>query len=554
MDLERDIIAIDRKSPAATNRYIYYPDRLVRMPTPDPNRGLIGNIWNAGNALLNEPIFRGVIQSVVTEYTRECRSRGVMDESVGHFLKRRFGASIADNIASAFFHGIYAGDIYKLSMATLLPGLWYMETRDVENKGGVVLEAAELFFRGHQLRGLEDMRYLNLARQTLNEEDEVKFQMMLHQTKPWVAYTFVKGTGQLTDALVNALKANSNVTIQTDSKVQSLTFDKANNKVSVLQEGRDETEDFDYIASSVSPKQLGRLIQARPNKSTQIAVPTMPTLYDSPNQLKAVNTMVVNLYYKSPSLPIPSGFGYLIPRTLPMDQNPERALGVLFASEASGPKGDKVMSEPTLSSEYLSKLMREMRDASGKAQSTYEPDKSKVAAESLNEQLKILPEQPTFETIQIGQDTASGTKLAVILGGHWWEGWSESDMPSEEDGIRMAKSVIARHLNVTEEPLVAKARLQKDCIPQYQVGYRDHMGKIHRELLQAFDGRLKVMGTWWQGGVGVNDCIKAAQETSMRIRLGANDETGLERFTQPPKFVLIDKRSKRMVMDPMQKT
>lgn len=521
------------------------------MPSPDPNRGLLSNIWNAGNALLNEPIFRGVIQSVVTEYTRECRSRDVKDESVGHFLKRRFGASIADNIASAFFHGIYAGDIYKLSMATLLPGLWYMETRDVENKGGVVLEAAELFFRGHNLNNLEEVRFLNQHRQSLGVEDGLQFEAFVRHTKNWVAYTFVKGTGQLTDALVNALKANPNVTIQTSTTLQSLSFDKSRNKASVGQEGKDGVEEFDYVASSLSPATLGQLISAQPKGSSQVAVPEMPTLYDSPKKLKAVNAMVVNLYYESPSLPIPPGFGYLIPRTLPLEQNPERALGVLFASEASGPKGQaatvemKVFEEDekSLASRTDEVIARLKKETSGQV----------TLARAL-EELSISEKDLPTKKIQIGQDTATGTKLAVILGGHWWDGWSESDMPSEEDGIRMAKSVIARHLKVTEEPLVAKARLQKDCIPQYQVGYRDHMGKIHRELLGAFDGRLKVMGTWWQGGVGVNDCMKAAQETSLRIRRGENDNTGLERYTQPPKFVLIDRRSKQMVMDPLQKS
>lgn len=44
--------------------------------------------------------------------------------------------------------------------------------------------------------------------------------------------------------------------------------------------------------------------------------------------------MVVNLYYRSTAILPEQGFGYLIPRSIPFAQNPERALGVVFDSDA----------------------------------------------------------------------------------------------------------------------------------------------------------------------------------------------------------------------------
>lgn len=41
--------------------------------------------------------------------------------------------------------------------------------------------------------------------------------------------------------------------------------------------------------------------------------------------------MAVNIWYPEPNL-IPPGIGYLIPRSCPPDENPERALGVMFDS------------------------------------------------------------------------------------------------------------------------------------------------------------------------------------------------------------------------------
>jgi protoporphyrinogen/coproporphyrinogen III oxidase len=44
--------------------------------------------------------------------------------------------------------------------------------------------------------------------------------------------------------------------------------------------------------------------------------------------------MVVNLYYTNPSILSVRGFGYLIPQSIPWEQNPECALGVVFDSDA----------------------------------------------------------------------------------------------------------------------------------------------------------------------------------------------------------------------------
>jgi protoporphyrinogen/coproporphyrinogen III oxidase len=153
--------------------------------------------------------------------------------------------------------------------------------------------------------------------------------------------------------------------------------------------------------------------------------------------------MVVNLYYNEPHLIPHRGFGYLIPRSVSYDQNPERGLGVIFGSETS-----------------------------------------------------------------LGQDTAPGTKLTVMMGGHWWDGWAESDLPSTEDGIRMARSLLKRHLGIEAEPAVARARLQRDAIPQFTVGHLTRMASLSRAVRDDFDRRLTLAGNWYSmHGVGVNDCI-----------------------------------------------
>ena len=160
--------------------------------------------------------------------------------------------------------------------------------------------------------------------------------------------------------------------------------------------------------------------------------------------------MTVNLYFDSPNLLPVEGFGYLIPQSIPFEQNPERALGVIFDNSA----------------------------------------------------IK-------------GQDSAPGTKLTVMMGGHWWNGFE--GYPDEEEGLAMARTVIARHLGIKDTPVAHHVNLSKDCIPQYTLGYEDRLKSFASTLQDEFKGRLRVVGNQFNG-VGVNDCITGAWNVARGLR------------------------------------
>lgn len=195
--------------------------------------------------------------------------------------------------------------------------------------------------------------------------------------------------------------------------------------------------------------------------------------------------MVINLYYTSPNILPAHGFGYLIPRSIPYDQNPECALGVVFDSDAV-----------------------------------------------------------------VGQDTAPGTKITVMMGGHWWDG--AETYPTNDEGAAMAKAVLKRHLGITDEPEAVLVNLQKNCIPQYTVGHEERMKGAHDDLMKSFGGRLAVAGNSYTG-VGVNDCVRAARDVAVRMRdtvvLGGGlAVTGLEHFWQERKYVPVDRPPKRRLI------
>lgn len=207
-------------------------------------------------------------------------------------------------------------------------------------------------------------------------------------------------------------------------------------------------ESFTHVVSTISGKALYSIVRSASSISMLAQTP-------------AVTVMVVNLYFSNPSLLPARGFGYLLPRSLPFEQNPERALGVVFDSDAS-----------------------------------------------------------------IGQDEIPGTKVTVMLGGHWWDGWVA--YPDEEMGASMAKAILKRHLGICEEPQAINVGLQKDCIPQYTVGHDCRMARAN-DALKKFNGRLRVAGSSYTG-VGLNDCVRSARNVVRGLVEGRNQHTGLESF------------------------
>ena len=174
-----------------------------------------------------------------------------------------------------------------------------------------------------------------------------------------------------------------------------------------------------------------------------------------------VDVMTVNLFYSNPTLLPVRGFGYLIPRSVPLHQNPVLGLGVLFDSETTH-----------------------------------------------------------------GQDTVPGTKLTVMLGGHWWSKW-KGQPPPETEGVSIAKRMLQNHIGIEARPAATLVSLHRGCIPQFSLHHCERAIACHRNLSEYYRGSLRVAGGY--SGVGVNDCIRSAYETVQGLVSGKG-LTGLEGF------------------------
>lgn len=181
----------------------------------------------------------------------------------------------------------------------------------------------------------------------------------------------------------------------------------------------------------------------------------------------SVTVAVVNLAFPSSfSLPI-RGFGYLIPRSVPLSQNPYRALGVVFDSD--------------------------MFSAPGKPQGMLEP-----------------------------------VRLTVMMGGHYWRPGATA-IPSEVELLQRALETLSMHglVPADVQPIASRVNVQRDCIPQYQVGHPARMRQLHRALLERYDGKLGVVGSSYNG-VGVNDCVKSSWAQARAVQAMEGRSTGLD--------------------------
>ena len=132
-------------------------------------------------------------------------------------------------------------------------------------------------------------------------------------------------------------------------------------------------------------------------------------------------------------------------------------------------------------------------------------------------------------------DGSSGSKLTVMLGGHYWDGRRVEDLPTPEEGRLMAERILERHLKITEKPDKVMATLQRDCIPQYTVGHEQRLKGLHQSIKTRFGRKLSVAGAWI-GGVGVNDCVAHGNWAAVMLEQGF---TGLEVVLEPKQWARV---------------
>ncbi|KAK0667200.1 hypothetical protein QBC41DRAFT_324481 [Cercophora samala] len=459
-------------------KYIYYPDHLVQLP----NGGM--SVFQAWRTLTKEPLFKGLVPSLLRfGWTRfwhffrrpvkypNADDTSKMEVSVGEHFQRLFGRrDLVDNILSAVMHGIYGGDVWKLS-AQRTP-FW-----DVLKDGKYPKVP-----HSHTWIDVSDAELMNWLREHAAGE-------LAEEHLETSAHWFRSGLNELTDALVETLKSHRNVTIRMGARVTSMTYAARADRVAIRTSKQPTGVTYDKVVSTLFSKTLADICGPG----------TLPSL----EKETATTIRVVNLWYPQPGLNHPNkGFGYLIPQTVPFEENPYFVLGVMFDSDR----------------EWI-------------------PN----------------PRDPSGYTNR-GLDTIRGTKLTVMMGGHYWDHLRPDAIPGDAAAIEMAKKAVAKHMgwpSSVNDTAVASTKLCKDCIPQQMVGHRERMKAAHEELLKAFKGRVAVAGGSYQTP-GVLPSIRAALDVARQLRGSFHfkdtaraledkaltvGDTGLWRFAAPTRYM-----------------
>ncbi|KAI1465719.1 Protoporphyrinogen oxidase [Daldinia caldariorum] len=412
-------------------RYIYYPDHLVKLP--DPSRKSILEILRS---YLTEPIWDGALKSAFnaalaamnTPPDSDSRSSLLeQDESVGESLGRLFKDDRhINNIISAIAHGIYGGDVYKLSVKHTIFEPWWRSTILPSNHDNIYLELKELVLE------------LGMSR-TPNRN---KIATLANKAVHWKTMAFEDGLLTLKNSLIEDLRNQRNVTVKTSTPVTSLAY--KDDRVSVTstdKKKQKQTKQYDQVISTIFSKHLAGLVEPKGSLT-------------SLSQTHAVTIMVVNIWFPNPNLLANNpGFGYLVPTSTP--DNDACILGVLFDSD-----------------------------------------------------------------MELSSSERRGTKLTVMMGGHYWDGWVE--YPTEEMASAIALEAVQRHLGIDPaeaEQAVTHAYLARECLPQHFVGHQQRMKDAHYELLKSFQGRLSVAGPSYTT-IGVMPAMRAGCEAAMRVARG----------------------------------
>ncbi|KAJ6790092.1 hypothetical protein PWT90_02096 [Aphanocladium album] len=406
-------------------RFVYYPDHLVKMPPA-------ASIFDC----LSEDLFReciwGALATAFAYLTGSKRGNVPKDDiSVGMWLRYITKSdAMGNNLASAMLHGIYGGDIERLSARSVLDRMYY----------NFHMPAAEKGTRHMPMHEQMLMEYMSKDKLICAEANKPKGSLI---------HFGQYGMESLPKALEHALAGQSNVTIQREAPVDDLSYLKNHNKVQVTAKGK--THIYENVISTTSSKAL---------------VASTGDRLSALESIESVSIMTVNLWYPIENMK-PRGFGYLIPRSVPAEQNPEHALGVFFDSDVIAERG---------------------------------------------------PDEP------------AGTKLFVLMGGHYYDG---RNPPSEEEAVEQAKAVLERHLGIPRHtPCHAMARLARDCIPQPITGHEFRLRAADSQLLSEFEGRLTVASGSY-GRIGVMGALRNGHAAAYSI-LRHHKYSGLDDFIREP--------------------
>ncbi|KAF9908657.1 oxygen-dependent protoporphyrinogen oxidase [Lobosporangium transversale] len=420
LGLERDLELVPKTSLAAKNRYIYSHGKLHMLPS-----SLSGALTHP---LLAPKLVRAGLDLVKGSSKED-------DESIESFVTRRFGKGMSDDLISAMVHGIYAGDVSKLSVRSTFGMLYHLEKEYgsvilglLMGKGSVETPWDQLL-KERILKGMPELK-------TFDENVSI--------------YSFKDGLETLSKALEKDLRDSGRISIHLDSPVEKMDFNHSNKTVKISIKDQEPVQ-ADMVISAITPRQLYNLL---PHSHSE--------LIHNPS----VAVAVVNMIYRADQARLASpGFGYLIPKSENSAVNHQGLLGVVFDS-CSAPTQDQGSSQgQTL--KLTAMMGGHMFD-------------DVVAQSSVH-------------------DTDDDSGMTMIKSSDKMTNSNGREQALKSFFEKAAKDAVKRHLQIDSPPEIVKVHIHRECIPQYLVGHLQRMQKLDEQLRKEYDGMLAVTGAGYLG-------------------------------------------------------
>jgi oxygen-dependent protoporphyrinogen oxidase len=543
---------------AGKNRWIYLNGKLE--PLPGDLKGF----------LMNDTVMKGVGDTAWDELFKPKTpwTANDFDESVYDFISRRFSPYVANTLIDPLAGGIFAGDIRKLSIKSAFGRLY-----DMEQEHGSVVRAlltarcvktpppsAHSYTLASSHPPAHPPTYplihsrltcpLTCPCSAADEEGESAF---VKDMKQHTSVTFERGMETLTDELARRLREDPDmVEIRTGAVVQRVWPHApqggggggggGDGRVGLAVGGAEaeagvdaEVMEFDHVFCTLPASAASTVMHASAEPPPQSPSPQSPppqtaqllgAAAQALGSIPYASVGVVNLGYDRDVLGGKwAGFGHLIP-----SGEGQRALGCVWDSCAfpQQPAGHTahygqraegsrltVMAGGALQPE-LAELSEEELTVPLVPHGRPRSDLSLVSlAHARSRSASHPPALHSFHPRP--HHTAHSTPHTPTLAHphtrtptHPPASHLLTFPPSPQE---LALDTVREHLGVVRAPAAIVSAVERDCIPQYNVGHSGKVAAAELALGKAFSGRLTLLGNSYHG-VGVADTVADAKKAA----------------------------------------
>lgn len=461
---------------------------------------------------LIDPIGRNLPIGLINEFFQPVKKDLSKEETVEEFFDRRFNHDISINLVSPLIHGIYAGDISKLSINSIFPKLIKYE---IEDKS-IIRSIFKSFRKNNDQKNNKMDNYeikdeILLKYKSIFKNSKLNFKKSKILLKNFPMISLKNGLQTLPNSIYNELINNSNIEFKLNTKISKLN-NINENEIEIITKDNDNNEEsiiVNHLRSTINSNKLSNLLSGGNNNDYE-------NLSKYLNQLNYTSIILSNVFINKDVLSI-HGFGVLVPKNLIKKLN---LLGIIFDSEVE--KNVK----PIFKIKEISNELIYEEDEESKILPQYE------GLIDINEINKLNKLSIKIEDQKIMKDK-DYTKLTFMFGGSYLFNDPNFIKPSNSKLKQMIMNSLENELNINLNSLSLSTSTSSDdknkktdiiiensevlnCIPQYEIGYNKLKENVWEEVNKN-NLNISFGGMSFADGVGVPDCVYNALKDAIKL-------------------------------------